>query len=207
MARILETMRDSAIDRRRFLQASAAVGALAAASLAGCSSTGEPAGEPTEGGEEEPEGGSTGTGYQGVLPEGGEWITFNCTTATCAYRCHNQAYVKDGIILRAGTGNTHEDSPDYPQCRPCIKGMSTRRIVTGVERLKYPIKRKNWQPGGGENAHGELRGRDEWERISWDEALDLIAGEILRIIDTYGTRAFFCLAACPSASAITTSAA
>ena len=35
------------------------------------------------------------------------------------------------------------------------------------------MKRKSWQPGGGENAHGELRGKDEWERIGWDEALDL----------------------------------
>lgn len=32
----------------------------------------------------------------------------------------------------------------------------------------------------------ELRGSCEWERISWDEALDLIAGEIERILDTYG---------------------
>src|SRR5690606_30834925 len=42
----------------------------------------------------------------------------------------------------------------------------------------------NWEPGGG--GKKELRGRDEWERISWDEALDLVATELQRIIDTYG---------------------
>ena len=51
------------------------------------------------------------------------------------------------------------------------------------------MKRKNWQPGGGEAAHGELRGKDEWERISWDEALDLAATEVKRIVDTYGPMA------------------
>jgi anaerobic dimethyl sulfoxide reductase subunit A len=47
------------------------------------------------------------------------------------------------------------------------------------------MKRKNWAPGGGGK---ELRGIDEWERISWDEALDLVATEALRIIDQYGNK-------------------
>ena len=98
----------------------------------------------------------------------------------------------DGTIVRQGTGNTHPDSPDFPQCRPCIKGMSTRRIVTAPERLKYPMKRKHWQPGG-TDYHPEMRGVDEWERISWDEATDIIASELLRVRDTYGNRSFLAL--------------
>lgn len=37
----------------------------------------------------------------------------------------------------------------------------------------HPLKRKGWQPGGGSNSNGENRGKDEWEVISWDEAIDL----------------------------------
>jgi anaerobic dimethyl sulfoxide reductase subunit A len=47
------------------------------------------------------------------------------------------------------------------------------------------MKRKNWAPGGGKR---ELRGRDEWVRISWDEALDLTAAEIKRIKETFGNK-------------------
>jgi anaerobic dimethyl sulfoxide reductase subunit A len=48
------------------------------------------------------------------------------------------------------------------------------------------MKRKNWEPGGGRK---ELRGRDEWVRISWEEALDLVSTETKRILDTYGNKA------------------
>lgn len=63
-----------------------------------------------------------------------------------------------------------------------------RSMHAGTERLKYPMKRKHWQPGGGDNVNGDLRGEDEWERISWDEALDLVAQEMTRIYKDYGPR-------------------
>ena len=50
------------------------------------------------------------------------------------------------------------------------------------------MKRKSWQPGGGEATHGELRGKDEWERVSWDEALDLVAQGLTRAKEQYGNR-------------------
>ncbi len=115
----------------------------------------------------------------------GEWIPCNCW-ADCGSRGFNKALVKNGEVVRMGTDQTHEDTPDCPQMRACARGRSMRGLIFGADRLKYPMKRKNWQPGGGENAHGELRGIDEWERISWDEALDLAAQEIQRVLDTYG---------------------
>ena len=45
------------------------------------------------------------------------------------------------------------------------------------------MKRKNWAPGGGNK---DLRGKDEWVRISWDEAFDIYASEIKRVKATYG---------------------
>jgi anaerobic dimethyl sulfoxide reductase subunit A len=50
------------------------------------------------------------------------------------------------------------------------------------------MKRKNWEPGGGKK---ELRGQDEWVRITWDEAFDIYASEIKRIKEAYGTAAMF----------------
>ncbi len=115
----------------------------------------------------------------------GTWIPCSCW-ADCGSKGFNKALVKNGEVVRLGTDQTHDDSPDCPQLRACARGRSLRGMIFGADRIKYPMKRKNWQPGGGENAHGELRGMDEWERISWDEALELISSEILRIWDTYG---------------------
>jgi anaerobic dimethyl sulfoxide reductase subunit A len=57
------------------------------------------------------------------------------------------------------------------------------------------MKRKNWQPGGGIDKYTpHLRGKDEWEIITWDEAVELITSEFRRVcagseytgVHTYG---------------------
>ncbi|GEL09203.1 molybdopterin-dependent oxidoreductase [Salisediminibacterium halotolerans] len=116
--------------------------------------------------------------------QNGEWIPAACWH-NCGGRCLLKAYVEDGVVKRQKTDDTVEDTADNPQQRSCVRGQSQRQQVYGVDRLKYPMKRKHWQPGGGDKS---LRGHDEWERISWDEALDTIAGEIERIKNDYGNR-------------------
>jgi anaerobic dimethyl sulfoxide reductase subunit A len=120
----------------------------------------------------------------------GEWLPVECW-AHCGGKCALKAYVVDGICMRLKTDDMVEDSFDAPQRRACARGRSRRLDVFSAQRIKYPMKRKSWQPGGGENAHGELRGFDEWERISWEDALDTIAVEMQRIKDIYGNRAIF----------------
>lgn len=115
----------------------------------------------------------------------GKWVSVACWH-NCGGRCVNKAYVVDGVVLKQKTDDTHEDSPNYPQARGCVRGRNQRRQVYGPDRLKYPMKRKNWEPGGGKK---ELRGRDEWVRISWEEALDIVASEVKRIISEYGNKA------------------
>jgi len=117
----------------------------------------------------------------------GMWVTAACWH-NCGGRCLNKAFVVDGIVTKMKTDDTHEDSADNPQQRSCARGRSHRQHVLGADRLKYPMKRKNWEPGGGKK---ELRGKDEWVRISWDEALDLVASEIKRIKNKYDNTAFF----------------
>lgn len=116
------------------------------------------------------------------LDENGEWILAACWH-NCGGRCPNYALVKDGVVLRQKTDDTHPDSPDFPQQRACGRGHLQQWQVLGADRIKYPMVRKNWEPGGGSK---ELRGRDEWVRISWDEALDILASEVTRIRDKYG---------------------
>ena len=117
----------------------------------------------------------------------GKWITASCWH-NCGGRCLNKALVVDGIVVRQKTDDTHPDSPDYPQQRACVRGRAQRNQIFSADRLRYPIKRKNWSP---EDPHPELRGIDEWEQITWDEALDYVADEIKRIIAEYGNRAIW----------------
>lgn len=115
----------------------------------------------------------------------GTWISAQCW-ADCGSRGFNKVYVVDGKPRRMGTDETHEDSPNCPRNRSCARGRAGRSFIFSADRLKYPMKRKHWEPGGGDKS---LRGKDEWERITWDEALDLVASEIERITSTYGNEA------------------
>lgn len=45
------------------------------------------------------------------------------------------------------------------------------------------MKRKTWSV---DEPHTENRGKDEWERITWDEAIDLIEAKMRKVIDEYG---------------------
>ena len=128
------------------------------------------------------------TAAQSATPEkNGQWVTAACWH-NCGGRCLIKAYVEDGVVRRVKTDDTHPDSPDFPQQRGCQRGRSQRMQVFGPDRLKYPMKRKNWAPGGGKK---ELRGKDEWVRISWDEALDIVASETKRIKEKYGNQSIY----------------
>ncbi len=164
MSSLVQKVTAKNISRRTFLKATAA--STASLALAGCGSNLVPTG------------GNVGTAATGE----GKWISAACWH-NCGGRCVNKALVVDGVVTRQKTDDTHQDSPEFPQQRGCLRGRSQRQQVFGADRLKYPMKRKNWEPGGGKK---ELRGKDEWVRISWDEALDLVAGEIKRIYAEHG---------------------
>ncbi|MDE8702477.1 molybdopterin-dependent oxidoreductase [Adlercreutzia equolifaciens] len=166
----------SGLTRRGFLKGSAA-GALAAGSLSSLAAC-----APQTSGDSLAE-----TGEKAPVDEG-TWIAAACWD-NCGGRCVNRVLVRDGEIVRQGSETSHEDSFGWLQQRGCPRGRARAQQVFGEDRVKYPMKRKNWQPGGGENAHGELRGKDEWEQITWEEAIDYIAQEAERIYGTYGPTA------------------
>ncbi len=62
--------------------------------------------------------------------------------------------------------------PDDPLSRGhiCPKAFALRDVHDDPDRLRTPVR----------------RGPDGWTKISWDEALDLVAGELARIRGTHG---------------------
>ena len=56
----------------------------------------------------------------------------------------------------------------------CIKGLASLEYLYHPDRLKYPLKRT-----------GE-RGQDKWQKISWDEALNIVAGELTKAKENHG---------------------
>jgi len=59
--------------------------------------------------------------------------------------------------------------------------------VYGPNRIKYPLQRIDWEPGGDPaKMNPQNRGISKYKRISWDTATDIIASEIDRIQTKYG---------------------
>lgn len=88
---------------------------------------------------------------------------FNCESA-----CGLVAYVdKDNGNVRRFEGNPYHPGS---RGRNCAKGPATINQITDPERILYPLKRKG------------PRGSGQWEQVSWDEALEDIAGRIRKAI-------------------------
>ena len=188
MTKIFQKVTDMKLSRRDFLKGSmAATGAIAALSLTGCQSSDLKESSSAAGSSAADPSTEAPVEHSPIVdPEtGGEWKNAACWH-NCGGRCVNKAYVVDGVVIRQKTDDTHEDTPNYPQQRYCIRGRSQQQQCFGADRLKYPMKRKHWEPHtGGDKS---LRGRDEWVRISWEEALDLVAEELRYAKETYGNR-------------------
>ena len=57
--------------------------------------------------------------------------------------------------------------------------LGSKQYVYSDKRLRTPLKRKDFNPHG--NRNPQNRGISEFEPISWDEALDIVTQEIVRI--------------------------
>jgi trimethylamine-N-oxide reductase (cytochrome c) len=74
------------------------------------------------------------------------------------------------------------------QSSPCYLQLPYKKRVYSPNRVKYPLQRVDWEPGG-VNVNSQNRGKSKFKRISWEEATSIIAGEIKRVQDTYGPNA------------------
>ncbi len=91
----------------------------------------------------------------------------------CGGRCLLRAHIRDGEIIRI-TQDTSAATGAVVPCTACAKGINCHKTFLSPERLMYPLKRMG------------RRGEGVFQRISWDEALDTIADEWVRIRDSYG---------------------
>ena len=92
----------------------------------------------------------------------------------CFWRCGVVADVsQDGRVLRL------EGNPDHPltQGRLCARGNAGTDLLYDPDRLKYPMRRTG------------KRGEGKFERISWDEALDILADKLKTIREQHGPEA------------------
>jgi molybdopterin guanine dinucleotide-containing S/N-oxide reductase-like protein len=111
-----------------------------------------------------------------------------------------QVYVRDGKIVRVrplvlndkdATSwtidvNGRQFSPLRKACVAPFTMVEKARIYSDA-RIKYPMQRVDFDPDGAR--HPENRGKSEYKRISWDKALNIIAGEMRRIRETHGPEA------------------
>jgi anaerobic selenocysteine-containing dehydrogenase len=67
---------------------------------------------------------------------------------------------------------------------PGTYSLAYKKRVYSPNRVLYPLKRVDWHPDGERNPQN--RGRSKYVRISWDEALEIIAGELKRVVKQYG---------------------
>jgi anaerobic selenocysteine-containing dehydrogenase len=90
----------------------------------------------------------------------------------CAGSCSQLAIVEDGKLISVRPDT--ESGYRHAIC-PGGKGpLTSVGVENHPDRLRYPLKRV----GG--------RGEGKWERISWDEALDMVAKKFLELKEKYG---------------------
>jgi anaerobic selenocysteine-containing dehydrogenase len=62
--------------------------------------------------------------------------------------------------------------------------LAYKKRAYSPNRILYPLKRVDWDPDGERNPQN--RGKSKYVRISWNEALNIIAKEMKRLIKEYG---------------------
>ena len=90
--------------------------------------------------------------------------------------------VEDGKVAAL---HGFEEDPD-----PSPIGHGIVDVLDGPLRIKVPMVRKSWLDGGPGSA-GDLRGKDEFVEVSWDQANKLIAAELNRVRRGHGNSAIF----------------
>ena len=91
--------------------------------------------------------------------------------ALCRSQCGCISVVEDGRLVAV------EPDPSHPTGQAlCAKGRAVPELVYHPERLLYPMRRT--RPKGDPDPG--------WQRMSWDEALDLTATTLRALAETYG---------------------
>ena len=154
-------MSDVSVSRRTFVKTTGALGALAAVG-GGAAATS-----------------SLFTSAAPAFAEAEETTTWGHCAINCPGRCSLKFHVKDDEVVWVDTYTSKDADFDEPQPRACLRGRTYRRWMNSPDRINYPMKRTG------------KRGEGKFERISWDEAIDLAATKLKEVIDQYGNEAVY----------------
>lgn len=103
------------------------------------------------------------------------------TCGFCDSKCGMMAYIHDGVLMKL-EGNPEEQSS---RGRLCGKGQGAVQMLYDPDRLKYPMKRTNPQKGFGVDP--------KWQRISWEEAFDIIGEKFGQAMKDHGPKSIMYL--------------
>ena len=95
------------------------------------------------------------------------WSAPGCHPAGCGVKIH----VKDGKMV----GIEGDEECPITHGRLCIRCLALDEYIYHPDRILYPLKRAK-----------EDRGKDKFERITWDEAYDTIEKWVLETREKYG---------------------
>ncbi len=97
-----------------------------------------------------------------------------------------KAVVKNGILIGVQPIKELDDMPT----EMLTKGIMSR--LYHKTRVKYPMVRKSYLEGlKTGNTKPELRGKDSFVRLTWDEALTLVSNSIVDVIEKHGNESIF----------------
>lgn len=93
-----------------------------------------------------------------------------CSICNPLSHCGIDAYIKDGVVIKV------EGSKENPhnQGTLCSKGAANRQYIYHPDRIRTPLLKKGGRDSG------------EFEPVSWEDALDIIADRLLRTKETSG---------------------
>ena len=107
-------------------------------------------------------------------PDGDGYIPTMCEM--CVWRCGVRARVKNGRIVKL------EGNPEHPHSKGklCARGQSGLMTTYDRDRVLHPLVRVG------------QRGEGKFRQATWEEALDIVAGQMLRIKQQYGPDDMVC---------------
>ncbi len=105
-----------------------------------------------------------------------DWLEYDATgdptayslVPTACFNCEAGCGLLAYINRETGDIEKFEGNPEHPgsRGRNCAKGVATLNQINDPKRITHPLKRDG------------PRGSGEWTRVSWEEALEDIAGEM-----------------------------
>lgn len=97
-----------------------------------------------------------------------ERISVGTTCSLCRYyTCGALAFVEEGAVVAMGGNPIHPSS----RARLCPLGNTSHLKIHDPDRILFPLKRMG------------PRGSGKWKRITWDDALNEVAGKVRAALD------------------------